>query len=101
MSKTVALPWYHRADWPRLLAQFADRDAISDCYDAWKNTAIAREARWQRDGYDVKRIELRPEAFDEWCRNKGRPANYASRRAYVDEMLTRQGPPAAALAPTG
>lgn len=103
MSKTVALPWYHRADWPRLHAQFADRDAITDCYDAWKSTAIAREARWQRDGYDVKRVELRPEAFDAWCRRHGRQANYASRRAYVDEMLTHHlaSPAFAGRASTG
>ena len=89
MSKTVALPWYHREDWPALHAEFADRDVVSPCYDKWKSTAIAREAKWQQDGYKVHRIELRPDAFRLWCRNKRRAADYASRRAFADETLAQ------------
>jgi hypothetical protein len=89
MSKTVALPWYHREDWPALHAEFADRDAISPCYDTWKSSAIARETKWRQEGYKVHRIELRPDAFRLWCRGKNRSADYASRRAYADEMLAQ------------
>lgn len=90
MSKTVALPWYHRADWSALHADFADRDSISPCYDAWKASAIARETKWRQDGYDVQRIELRPDPFRDWCRANGRVANHASRRAYADERLSER-----------
>jgi hypothetical protein len=89
MNKTVALPWYHREDWPALHAAFADRDAISPSYDSWKISALAREAKWRDDGYHVHRIELRPEAFRSWCHTKNRVADHASRRAYADEILTQ------------
>ena len=90
MSKTVALPWYHRDDWSALHADFADRESISPCYDSWKASAIARETKWRQDGYDVQRIELRPDAFRDWCRANGRHADHASRRAYADEMLAQR-----------
>lgn len=90
MSKTVALPWYHRTDWSALHADFADRDSISPCYDAWKARAIARETKWRQDGYDVQRIELRPDSFRSWCRANGRVADHASRRAYADESLAER-----------
>jgi hypothetical protein len=85
--KLVALPWYHREDWPALHAEFADRESISPCYDAWKTSAMAREAKWRDDGYKVHRVELRPEAFRAWCRAHNRRADYASRRAYAEELL--------------
>lgn len=90
LSKSVALPWYHREDWPALHAEFADREAISPCYDTWKGSAIARERKWRSDGYAVHRIELRPDAFRLWCRANNRNADHASRRAYADEVLSRQ-----------
>lgn len=90
MSKIVALPWYHRADWSALHAEFADRNSIPDCYDSWKASAIARETKWRLDGYNVQRIELRPDAFRDWCRANGRAADHASRRAYADEMLAQR-----------
>lgn len=88
--KIVALPWYHREDWPALHAEFADRESISPCYDSWKTSAIAREAKWSSDGYKVHRIELRPEPFRLWCRSRNRPADHASRRAYAEELMARE-----------
>lgn len=90
MAHIVALPWYHRPDWPVLHAAFADREAVSPCYDQWKARAIAREMRWRADGYTVRRIEVRPDAFLEWCEQNGRKPDHAARRAYADEMLAQQ-----------
>lgn len=90
MSKTVALPWYHRTDWPALHAAFTDREVIPDCYDSWKTSALSREAKWREDGYNVERIELRPDAFRDWCARQKRQGDYASRRAYVEEVLSQR-----------
>lgn len=90
MSKIVALPWYHRSDWPALHAEFVDRESVTASYDIWKANAIARETKWRCDGYNVQRVELRPEPFREWCRAMGRKADHASRRAYADELLNKR-----------
>ena len=90
MAHIVALPWYHRPDWPVLHAVFADREAVSPCYDQWKARAIARELRWREDGYTVRRIEVRPEAFIAWCQRNNRKPDHAARRAYADELLAQQ-----------
>ncbi|MGE0659818.1 MAG: hypothetical protein AB7O63_10005 [Reyranellaceae bacterium] len=98
MAHIVALPWYHRTDWPALHQAFADREAINPCYDQWKSRAIAREQRWRDDGYTVLRVEVRPETFLAWCQQNGRKIDHAARRAYADEVLaqSRVSRPAAA-----
>lgn len=99
MAKIVALPWYHRTDWQKLHAAFADRDAISPCYDSWKQRALAREQRWRDDGYRVRRIVVEPDDFIAWCRENRRQPDHASRRAYAEERMDRY--PSLPKAPAG
>jgi len=80
----VALPWYHRDDYANLLRLFSDPDKVPDTYDAWLKRAEGVERQFQKAGFVVARIPIRPGPFAAWCREQNVPPDQAARLNYAN-----------------
>jgi hypothetical protein len=85
----IGVAWYRREDWPKLLAAAADRDALEDTYDEWRQTARQMLLRLSADGRHVKKVDIDLDKLIAWCRNKRLPLDGDARVKYVSEVLAR------------
>jgi hypothetical protein len=81
----LALPWYARCDYPALLKLFSDPDKLPGTYDAWLNRAEGIERQFQKAGFGVARIWVRPVPFAAWCKKRKVPPDQAARLTFVNE----------------
>jgi hypothetical protein len=80
-----ALPWYARRDYPALLKLFSDPDKLPATYDAWLERAERVERQFQKAGFDVVRIRIRPVSFSAWCKERMVLPDQAARLTFVNE----------------
>jgi hypothetical protein len=59
----TALPWYARGNYPALLKLFSDPDKLPATCDAWLKRAEQTEHQFQKAGFAVARIWIRPIPF--------------------------------------
>lgn len=91
--RIFGMPWYRREDYPRLLEIVADPEKLCATYDEW--FAIAEPmVRWfEAQGLLVERVEINPDLFRHWCRNRDLAPNGRARTLYADRLAkSRCGP---------
>jgi hypothetical protein len=81
----TALPWYDRRDYPALLELFSDPDKLPPTFDAWLERAERVERQFQKAGFDVVRIWIRPVSFLGWCKERMVSPDQAARLTFVNE----------------
>ena len=84
-SRTLALPWYARSDYPALLRLFSDTDKFPTTYDAWLERAEGVERQFKRAGFTVARIWIRPVSFAAWCKERNVSPDQAARLIFANE----------------
>jgi hypothetical protein len=80
----VALPWYDRGDYPALLKLFIDTDKLPTTYDAWLELAEQVERQFQKAGFGVARIWIRPVPFTAWCKERNVSLDQTARLTFVN-----------------
>jgi len=80
-----ALPWYARRDYPVLLKLFSDPDKLPATFDAWLNRAEGIERQFQKAGFSIARIWVRPVPFAAWCKKRNVPPDQRARLTFVNE----------------
>jgi hypothetical protein len=81
----VALPWYARGDYPALLQLFSDSDLLPATYDDWLERAQVVELQFQKAGFGVAKIRIRPAPFAAWCKERNVSPDQAARLTFVNE----------------
>jgi hypothetical protein len=81
----IALPWYARGNYSALLKLFNDADKLPATYDAWLKRAELTEEQFQKAGFGIARIWIRPVPFAAWCRERNVPPDQAARLTFVNE----------------
>ena len=81
----VALPWYARGDYPALLQLFSDSDLLPATYDGWLERAQVVERQFQKAGFSVAKIRIRPAPFAAWCKERNVSPDQAARFTFVNE----------------
>jgi hypothetical protein len=81
----TALPWYARGDYPVLLQLFSDSDLLPATYDAWLERAQGVERQFQKAGFGVAKIRIRPVPFAAWCRERNISPDQAARLTFANE----------------
>ena len=81
---TIAMPWYEREDFYRLLELAADRNEMTADYDDWlqKATAVARE--YLARGQALQIITIRPNDFLAWLDDESLSNTARNRMRYVE-----------------
>ena len=86
-SKTFALPWFARSDYPALLDLFSDSDLLPTSYDAWLERAELVERQFQSAGFGVSKTWIRPIPFAAWCDERNISPDQAARLIFVNEAV--------------
>jgi hypothetical protein len=81
----VALPWYVGGDYPALLQLFSDSDLLPATYDGWLERAQVVERQFQKAGFGVAKIRIRPAPFAAWCKERNVSPDQAARLTFVNE----------------
>ena len=81
----AALPWYHRGDYPSLLQLFSDTEKLPPTYDAWLSRAERTERQFQKAGFSVARIWIRPVSFAIWCQQRNVSPDQRARMTFANE----------------
>ena len=89
----VALCWYRREDWTRILEICADREELSGgdgTFDEWEAAALGVVQDIEAMGRKVERIIVDPEELLAWCNSQGVPVDGSSRADYAGLVLGRK-----------
>ena len=84
-SRIFALPWYARGDYPTLLKLFSDSNMLPATFDAWLERAELVERQFQKAGFSVAKIRIRPAPFAAWCKERNVSPDQAARLTFVNE----------------
>jgi hypothetical protein len=84
-SRIFALPWYARGDYPALLKLFSDSNMLPATFDAWLERAELVERQFQKAGFGVAKIWIRPVPFAAWCEERNVSPNQAARLTFANE----------------
>jgi hypothetical protein len=91
-ARRIGLPWYRREDYSRIREMMADRHNLASTYETWLAAAENNETVGRQAGLHVTRILIEPEAFAQWCAEKGMEPDSAARRDYVAEKHSQNVP---------
>jgi hypothetical protein len=83
--RVVALPWYARGDYPALLKLFSDPHMLPATYDAWLERAEGIERQFQKAGFALARIWIRPVPFAAWCKERNVSPDQRARLTFANE----------------
>jgi hypothetical protein len=89
-SQTLGLPWFARSDYPALLNLFSDSDLLPATYDAWLERAKGVERQFQKAGFDISKIWIRPIPFAAWCDERNISPDQVARLTFVNEAVRDQ-----------
>jgi hypothetical protein len=81
----IALPWYARGNYTALLKLFSDPEKLPATYDAWLKRAEFTEKQFQKAGFGVARIWIRPRPFAAWCMEQNVSPDQAARLTFANE----------------
>lgn len=90
--RRIGLPWYSREDYPRIRDMMIDRHNLAPAYDSWLAAAENNENVGRQAGLEITRIIIEPDAFAQWCRDKGLEPGGAARMQYVAAMTALSTP---------
>ena len=88
----VALQWYHSGEYPTLLKLFSDPHLMPATYAEWLERAEAIELQFQKAGFAVARIWIRPGPFAAWCKERDVSPDQRARLTFANEAA-RHHPP--------
>jgi hypothetical protein len=86
----VALPWYARGDYPALLKLFSDSNRLPATFDAWLEHAERVEGQFQKAGFGIAKIWIRPVPFAAWCKERNVSPDQVARLIFVNEAVRDQ-----------
>jgi hypothetical protein len=95
----VGLAWYDLAQWTKLKQVAEDAADLDESYQAWKRNAERTERQLSRRGIIIRCVAIAIDALVDWCRQRGKPVNGASRAEYAAEMV--RGPQSSPGLPGG
>jgi hypothetical protein len=81
----TGMVWYRAEDYDRLKAMFTDGGVLADTFDEWHESAQAALDTLTGEGITVLKAFIAPDAFAEWCRNRGMEMNAIARSAYASD----------------
>jgi hypothetical protein len=90
----IGIPWYSRKNWSALKILVSDASELHETFDEWRASAGNVESRMRQEGYIVKRINIDPKTFPEWCKKRGLKTDAEARSEFAIEAAREGQSPA-------
>lgn len=88
----VGVGWYTEEQWTMLKLLADDTNSLDATYAEWEAGAQkALEQLGKTPGLEAIKVSVDVDALRQWCRERGKPLNGASRSEYIAEMVRRMG----------
>lgn len=87
-AEIIAMTWYRREEWERLLAVFSDAHLLPASYEQWLARAEAKCRELVSDGITVEKVFIDPETFPAWCRKMELKPDAEARARYANDFVT-------------
>ncbi len=87
MTRRVAMPWFEPGQYRSARAIMSDADKLPADHDLWAMSANQVAQELERAGLVIVRVLIEPDAFTDWCRERGIPADSKARHAYAEASL--------------
>ncbi|RYZ64052.1 MAG: hypothetical protein EOP08_09760 [Proteobacteria bacterium] len=88
----AGIPWYRRATYDRVLEVMTDSERLPETYDAWLARAERAIEQARNVGLQTLKAHLDPDQFLVWCDEHDLEPNNFARLAFVERVLTAEGP---------
>ena len=83
----IGIAWFAENDW--IEWKNISEDKLEDKYEDWVMEALLARARFEEKGYIVKKVNITPSNFIEWCKKNNTKLDSSSRSQYVSELLQK------------
>jgi hypothetical protein len=88
MAPIVPLPRIREENYKAFLA--LPTKNIPDTFNKWRDDQATEELHYIRNGWTIEPIEVNPEEFFRFCRDRGLPIDSHAIKALVEEKSRRQ-----------
>ena len=78
----IALAWFRREQWDRLLEVSEDRDHLEKTFEEWVEVAQQKYDELKNLGYDIKKVDVDVEELVRWCLARDRPVDADARSEF-------------------
>lgn len=86
----IAFCWYEPSEWEILKRTAADSETLNDTYEEWQSNANSAIGEIEAQGKQIKKISIKMNALESWCRDNGYINNSKARSEYaVKQLLDR------------
>lgn len=79
----IALAWYRKDQWDKLLEISIDGDELEQTYEEWVTQANQKIEAMKNKGLNLIRIDVEVNALRSWCEKERRPVDGAARSEYA------------------
>lgn len=86
----VGIAWYRREDYHRILDVMADAHRLPPTYESWLKAAEQGIRQLEAAGHVTVKVQLDPDLFVTWCRQRDLNVDARARIAYASEAAARQ-----------
>jgi hypothetical protein len=86
----VGIACYTEAEWQKLRAVAADRDALEETYAEWKHVDETGRRDLTAAGIVTEPVQVSVDELLAWCREHRCPLDGSARAAFASELLRRR-----------
>jgi hypothetical protein len=86
-AKQVGLARFRAEHWPRWIETVDDRATWDETHAQWQQNVQAMAERLHRAGLEVIWVDLEPESFAAWCRERGLRNDAEARSRFAAERI--------------
>ncbi len=83
----IGIAWFNENDWEEW--KNISEDQIEDNYDDWLVEASLSKSKLEDQGFTVKKVNISPTNFKNWCKKNNKKLDSSSRSEYVSELLQK------------
>lgn len=81
----IGMSWYLEEDFEEIKRVMTDSHTLHRTYAEWFKAATTGEEHQRRAGQHVIRAIIRPQAFKQWCEQRGLNIDSKARMAFANE----------------
>jgi len=88
----IGVGWYSEDQWTMLKLLADDPNSLDETYQDWEAGAQNALEQLRKDPeINAVKVPVDVDALRQWCRERGKPLNGASRSEYIVEFIQRMG----------
>lgn len=87
VTRIAAFIWYMPDDYPICRAIMTDSKKLPHTHAGWREKTEGQERRAILGGYQLYRVPLTPEAFQQWCQERQLPLDARGRVAFAADAV--------------